>query len=166
MTGRLRRPARTVALTSRRSGGWATARVQSGFGLVSAIFLLLVLSSLGAAIVTVFTVQQASSAQDVLGARAYQAARAGIEWGLYQQLRVPPPGASDCFGVTSFGFPGTSTLSSFKVTVLCVMTPGPGSLKRWQIRAVACNQSVAGALACPNRSDSADYVEREVQVEY
>lgn len=33
------------------------------------------------------TVQHTTSAQDVQGSRAYQAARAGIEWGLFQVMR-------------------------------------------------------------------------------
>lgn len=60
------------------------ASAQTGFTLVSAIFILVVLAALGAAIVTVFTGQQMGSALDVQGAQAYQAARAGIEWGVYQ----------------------------------------------------------------------------------
>ena len=58
----------------------------SGFSLVTAIFLLVILASLGAFIVTISGVQQTSSALDMQGSRAYQAARAGIEWGTYQVL--------------------------------------------------------------------------------
>jgi MSHA biogenesis protein MshP len=172
MTGRLHgracRSGQTGARTSRCSAAarWATSGAQCGFGLVSAIFLLVVLSSLGAAIVSVFTIQQASSALDVTGARAYQAARAGIEWGLYQQLRAPSPGATVCFSDTSFGFPDTTTLRPLTVTVGCVLTQGPGTIKRWHLSAVACNQPDASTLACPNRNDSPDYVEREMQVDY
>ncbi|HJV74999.1 MAG TPA: hypothetical protein VJ654_12315 [Noviherbaspirillum sp.] len=57
---------------------------QAGFSIVSAIFLLVVLAALGAAMVTFSTVQHTTAAQDMQGSRAYQAARAGIEWGLYQ----------------------------------------------------------------------------------
>ena len=55
-----------------------------GFAIVSAIFILVVLSVLGAAMVSLSTSQHLGSAQDVQGARAYQAARSGVEWGLYQ----------------------------------------------------------------------------------
>lgn len=92
-------------------------RAQRGFSLISAIFLLVMMSGLGVAILTVFTVQQASSAMDVQGARAYQAGRAGIEWGLYQQLQQ-----QSCAATTSFALPAGSTLSSFTVTVTCVLT--------------------------------------------
>ena len=60
--------------------------MQSGFSLITAIFLLVILASLSAFIVTVSGVQQTSSALDVQGSRAYQAAHAGIEWASYQVL--------------------------------------------------------------------------------
>ena len=146
----------------------AMRRAQAGFSLVSAIFLLVVLAALGAAMVNISTVHQASSALDVQGARAYQAARAGIEWGLYQQLQSPVAG--DCFGAASFGFPDAPTLRPFTVSVSCIQSSGPGALKRWQITAIACNQP--GASGCykdaPNDSlnDSPDYIERQMQVEF
>ena len=57
-----------------------------GFVLPSAIFLLVILAALAAFLVRISTTQSITSAQDVQGARAYQAARAGVEWGLYQVL--------------------------------------------------------------------------------
>jgi MSHA biogenesis protein MshP len=62
-------------------------KVQRGFSLITAIFLLVVIAGLGAMAVTFFTAQQQSSALDVLGSRAYQAALAGKEWGAYQVLQ-------------------------------------------------------------------------------
>src|SRR5476649_2355833 len=61
-------------------------KIQRGFSLVSAIFLLVVIAALGTFAVTLFTTQQQSATMDVLGSRAYQAARAGIEWGEYQAI--------------------------------------------------------------------------------
>ncbi len=57
-----------------------------GFAIVSAIFLIVVLAALGVGILVFSKAQQASSAYDVQGSRAYQAARAGIEWALYQRV--------------------------------------------------------------------------------
>ena len=65
-----------------------TFNMQSGFSLVTAIFLLVILASLGAFIVTVSGLQQTSSALDVQGSRAYHAARSGIEWGTYQVVQA------------------------------------------------------------------------------
>jgi MSHA biogenesis protein MshP len=57
--------------------------IQRGFSLVSAIFLLVVLAALGAAMVTFSTAQNQGLAMDVMGSRAYQAANAGVEWAAY-----------------------------------------------------------------------------------
>ena len=61
-------------------------RRQRGFALLVAIFLLVVLSSLGVYIVKVSGVQHATVNIALLGARAFEAARAGIEWGAFQAL--------------------------------------------------------------------------------
>ena len=62
------------------------SRRQRGFSIVTAIFLMVVLALLGAFIVSVTGLQQSSQQLDVQGVRAYQAARAGIEWGACQVL--------------------------------------------------------------------------------
>jgi MSHA biogenesis protein MshP len=54
-----------------------------GFSLPTAIFLLVILALLGAFMVSLSTTQNVMSAQDVQGSRAYNAARAGMEWALY-----------------------------------------------------------------------------------
>ena len=80
-----------------------------GFALVSAIFLLVVLAALGAFIAVVSTTQQIGSALDLQGAKAYQAARAGIEWGSYQVWALNPArNTGACPAATSFGFPTVS----------------------------------------------------------
>lgn len=137
---------------------------QAGVGLVTAIFLLVVLAGLGVASVTLFTSQQASSNLDLEGAKAYQAARAGIEWGLYEQLRH-----GRCANTNSFGFPVTSVLGSFRVTVECVainelVNADGDPILRWRIRAVACNQPVEGVCG-QQATNNPDYVQRRLEVE-
>ncbi len=133
-------------------------RRSAGIGLVTAIFLLVVLAVLGVAMVTVFTSQQQSSSLDVQGARAYQAARAGIEWGLFQQLRN-----GSCAASSSFALPGGSSLAGFTVTVTC-RESGSGTLARHVLEATACNQPAGGT--CPNgATNSPDYVQRKVEAE-
>lgn len=133
-----------------------------GFAIVSAIFILVVLAALGAFIVHVSTGQQVGVALDVQGARAYQAARAGIEWGLYRQLR---DGA--CAGAASFS-PTAPTLAEFTVTVVCTATADPGGFGGptiYTITATACSQPDAGA--CPNLvSPGPLYVERSLSVAF
>jgi MSHA biogenesis protein MshP len=131
----------------------------SGFALVNAIFLLMLMAALAALVASFSTSQNAGSAMDVQGSQAYQAARAGIEWGVYQQLR----GAS-CVATTSFT-PPAPTLSTFRVTVTCAKFP-PGAasaLDVYQIESTACNlPDVSGN--CPGTAGGAHYVERQLRV--
>jgi MSHA biogenesis protein MshP len=130
---------------------------QRGLSLFAAIFLIVVLAALGAFLVTVSGLQHSSSALDIQGARAYQAARAGIEWGAYRALRN-----NVCAAPTSFS-PG-ATLSEFTVTVACTATayseatPATGTVYR--IVATACNRPNAGT--CPGNVGQ-NYVERQLQ---
>lgn len=95
-----------------------------GFSLVSAIFLLVVLAGLGTAMINMSSTQHTSSALDVQGAQAYQAARSGIEWGVFRLLRPPTAGTycsnpSEPVVTDSFTFPAGTSLSAFTVTVVC-----------------------------------------------
>ena len=141
-------------------------RRSAGVGLVTAIFLLVVLSGLAVAMVAISSAQHMASALDVQGARAYQAARAGIEWGLFQSLRN---GA--CQPSTSFAMSAESALSGFVVTVTCTTIAAPAgapaavapALVRRVLNATACNLQPADG-ACPNPSNNPDYVERQIVV--
>ena len=142
-----------------------------GVSLLTAVFLLVVLATLSAAIVGVFTTQQSGAALDVLGVRAHQAARSGLEWGLYRQLRVQP-GATDplaCFTATpvTFAMPTNGGLGAFSVTVACSLGASANvagnSTNRWTITAVACNKP--GASGCPNANPDAYYVQRRVEAQ-
>jgi MSHA biogenesis protein MshP len=139
-----------------------------GFTLVSVVFILVVLTALGAGLATVSMRQQLGSAADLESARALQAARAGLEWAAFQVLRnpAPPAAAPACPATTSFSPAG---LSTFTVTISCTRTPGSGTvsdgstaLAFYQLVANACNAPTAGA--CPNSAaaPSRTYVERQV----
>ena len=137
-------------------------RAADGFALPSAIFLLVVLAALAAFIVHLSAQQQAGHVADVRGLRAYQAARSGIEWGLFRLLRE-----SACDASTSFNPDGG--LGEFTVTVTCSPAgmgaandeAGTGVVVR-QIVATACNQPGGGA--CPNAAPGDNYVERQLSV--
>jgi len=142
--------------------------MQRGFAIVSAIFLLVVLAALGAFMLTMSAVQHTTSAQDVQGSRAYQAARAGIEWGVYQVLAPENtnPAASpfnpqyNCANTPYSFIAGTATalggtLSGFTVTVTCVRDQadeGGNRISTYQLVSTAR----AGAVG------SANYVERQL----
>lgn len=137
-------------------------KIQRGFSLVSAIFLLVVIAALGAFAVTLSTTQQQSSALDVLGSRAYQASRAGIEWGAYQVLpnsAVPGGFAETCrAGATSQVLAALpDTLSDFNINVECSATAhseAAATVTLYQLTSTATR----GAVATP------DYVERQMSV--
>lgn len=137
-------------------------KLQRGFSLVTAIFLLVVLSALGAMMVTFFTAQQQSSAVDVLGSRAYQAARAGVEWAAFGVSQTASGVWGGCPTGTSFP---TNTLGGvlapFSVTVTC---PNPVSAVEgvntiWVYDITAAASGVNGALP-----GNANYVERVINV--
>ena len=156
-------------------------RRHSGFSVVAAIFLLVVLAVLAVIIASVTGLQQASSQLDVLGVRAYHAARAGMEWGAWQvldpnnQLNLPnctsgvggAPVMSTCPGATNLtGLAGS--LAPFNVTVTCAETPateGNRDIRVFNVVATACNQPTGGGV-CPGPGTNADYVERQLQASF
>lgn len=140
----------------------------AGAGLVTAIFLLVVLAGLSVALVAVFTSQRQGLLLDEQGARAYQAARAGVEWGLFQRLRRLEangcaPGKAHPVALSG------EVLGGFTVSVTCTRVAGPASedpavnLDRWVIRSVACAPAVGNA--CPPGSTDPDYVRRVIEVQ-
>ena len=139
-------PDRNKTINMRNAGRSA----QRGFAIVAAIFLVVVLAALGAFMLTFSTVQHITSAQDVQGTRAYQAARTGIEWGAYQVLIN-----SSCPAPTSLTPGGTQ--AGFSVTVQCApfgpYTEGGNTVAMYQITSTA-SQGTLG---------SATYVERQLQ---
>lgn len=146
-------------------------RRQRGAALITAIFLLVLFAGLAAAMLSLGTSQEAALAQDVQGARALQAARAGIEWGFYQVLDpahttvVAPtdpkwPQLPDCPAATDL------SLDGFKVTVGCSRYPAAapgyyeeaGSRRRLRIFEITATASV-GTVG------TAGYVERQLRAQ-
>jgi MSHA biogenesis protein MshP len=136
---------------------------QGGFGAIFAIMILVILATLSAGLVKLGTTQQVTSAQDILSERAWQAARAGNEWGMYRALRLSPKVCS--------GIPETldlSTTAGFRTTVTCTshdfnegeITAGVArTISIYTLEAVACNSN----LVCPDASmsDKPNYIERK-----
>ena len=82
-----------------------------GFAMPTAIFLLVILSLLGAFMVSLSTTENITSVQDVLGIRAHLAARAGLEKALFS-LRSTP---TSCPVALNSSF----TLEEFTVKLEC-----------------------------------------------
>ncbi|WP_018609065.1 pilus assembly PilX family protein [Uliginosibacterium gangwonense] len=132
---------------------------QRGFVLASAIFLLVIMAALAAFIVQVSVAGSTTSAQDIQGARAYQAARVGVEAGLFAVHQN-----GNCPGATMANIPG---LNGFKVTWVCSATAFNDGADHnvWQITATACTTS---GTQCPSTNttelQSTDYIERQLVV--
>lgn len=127
---------------------------ERGFGLVAAVFLLVVLAALAVAVASFSVTQHTDSGLDYEGARVYQAARAGIEWGVYQARK----GGLSC-PVATFT---PATLADISVTVACVSSTYANanpSITVIQLTATACNKP--GSVACTGGGQ--DYVERKVR---
>lgn len=133
----------------------------TGFSMVSVVFILVVLAALGAALAAISQRQHLAAASDLQAARAYQAARAGLEWWAYWQSKVG--GATGACMATNSIVPG-GNLAGFTVTLTCTRaqgTDGGTTLTAWTVVANACNAPSSGA--CPaTGSVDATYVERQL----
>jgi MSHA biogenesis protein MshP len=141
-------------------------RQTQGFSLVTALFLLVILAALGVFMLSIYLSQRTAATQDVLGTRAYHAAKAGIEWATYQILSpentvaVNPPFAActnAMAGVPAFA----GALQGFTVVVDCVVTPwveGNNTIRVYQLTSTAsyAAPSPVGSMPKP------DFVERKL----
>ena len=134
-------------------------RTESGFVLPTAIFLLVVLAALATYMVSLSRTGHISSALDIQGARAYQAARAGIEWAAWQTIdpQALQPSPAPCPVPTVLTL--TGTLAGFAVNVGCtrtVETDGADTVAIYQITSTATS-GVAGEV---------DFVQRQIQASF
>lgn len=123
-------------------------RVQDGFSLITAIFLLVIVAGLVVYMTNIRVVQQTTLVYGVQGARATQAARSGIEWGIYQSIVN-----GSCAGSTSFADPA---FAGFNIEVQCgqtTHTEATTPIDTFQLTAIA-SSGTYGSL---------DYVQRRIQ---
>jgi len=122
-----------------------------GFALILALFLIVSLAAIGAYLLSVSNVQVESGVMDEQGARAYQAARAGLDWGAYRVLRD-----------ATCDPPTTIPLSGFFAEVSCTQygpeNEGGTAVTTYRIVSTGCN-----ATPCSGGS-GATYVERQLQL--
>ncbi len=137
---------------------------QSGFVLVLAVFMLVMLAAISAYLLTISNLQVQAAVQDEAGARAYQSARTGIDWGASQILRAPAQAfATACVaGATTQTIALSGQLAGFSVAVTCqagaAQTEGASTFRAYNITATGCNQ-----VSCPGTA-GATYVERQLKV--
>ena len=124
-----------------------------GFALVSAIFILVVLALLGAMMVALSSTQHVGQARDLFGSRAYFAARAGIEWGVYAALRNNACAPSTTLPALA------GSAAGFAVVVTCSLSgpfdEGGASVRVYQLTSTATR----GAVGSPEQ------VERQLQAQ-
>jgi MSHA biogenesis protein MshP len=155
------------------------AKRAGGFALMLAVFMIVTLAAIGVYLVTISTGQLAAATQDEQGARAYQAARAGLEWGTYQLLCNPsnpqcvrPASAflTNCnagaatqpaLPLGPLGGPvgGIGYFSRVECTKVGTETEGTISVSVYLLTATGCNNST-----CPLTPAVAGYVERQLQL--
>jgi MSHA biogenesis protein MshP len=126
---------------------------QQGFLLPVAIFLLVVLAGLGAYALNMSLLQQATATQDVQGARAYQMARAGVEWVAYQTLAPGTANLGNCPAS-----PSSFSLDGFTVTVTCARSAD--YFEQGADHTIAMYQVTATASF--GSAGMANYVERQI----
>ncbi len=125
-------------------------RSAGGFSLITAIFLLVVVAGLVAFVVNIRSVQVITLLYGVQGARAMQAARSGIEWGIYESIV-----GGSCAASSNFTLPDAE-LDDFDIEVQCassVHTEGTTPVTVYRLTAIAS----AGAYG------TLDYVQRRIQ---
>jgi len=127
------------------------SRSESGFTLITAIFLLVVVAGLAVYMTSLRVVQQNTVVYGLQGARATQAARSGIEWGIQQAIV-----GTSCAASTSFS---DAAFAGFTIEVQCAQTthiegaaPG-GTIVTYRLLAIA-RSGTYGSL---------DYVQRQIQ---
>ncbi|MBN1958786.1 MAG: pilus assembly protein MshP [Desulfuromonadales bacterium] len=120
---------------------------QRGFTLVQAIFVLVVLGLLGVAMMRLSGVQSSTGVFALQGARAYQAARSGLEWGAAQAgSGVCNPSPGNDLSVDNFNVNVSCTSQSFD--------EGSGSYNVYRISALA----TFGSYGSP------DYISRRIEM--
>jgi MSHA biogenesis protein MshP len=124
-----------------------------GFSIIAAIFLVVVLGALGVYMVSITHVQHLTTAHSLQGSKAYQAAKAGIEWGIYRATNDGGCGA----------FPNTINYSSgglagYQVTINCSVTnhqEQSSTFNVFELSAAADSGNAFGTLGYAARTISA-----------
>ena len=113
---------------------------QRGFSLVAAMFVMIVVALVIAGMVQLSVNQHGTSSLSIQQARAYQAARAGLEWGIHQAL------TGSCAASSSLTLTGTSLAAFSGVLVTCTVSnysEASSAVRIYNLTATAQNGSPA-----------------------
>ncbi len=83
---------------------------QKGFGLVAAMFVIIIIAAVIATMARLAVTQNATNSLAMQQARAYQAARAGLEWGITRVVNGQSCASS--FSLTGFSISVTCTATT------------------------------------------------------
>lgn len=125
-------------------------RRESGFALVTAIFVLVALAGAASALLSLSGDQRTAALTSLETARAYQAARSGVEWAAVHALRDHACPSDTSFALDEGGLRG------FQVSVACASsqhTDGAAAETVFQITSVAERDAFG----------SAGYVKRQLR---
>ena len=122
---------------------------QQGFSLVAAIFLLVVLASLGAVAVRISTAQSSGVSQSLRSTQALHAANSGAAWAAHRAI-----GGNCSSQTTTLTEAGTA---GFLVTTNCSQTSHTEGL-------ATTNIYIIDVLAQAGQYGTADYVSRRLQI--
>jgi MSHA biogenesis protein MshP len=136
-------------------------RRQRGVVLIAAIFLVVVMGALSAYLLTISGTMQYSSLTTVLDARASSAARAGVEWAVYEALQGGGGACSNSPGTTTSFTLTQPGLNGYSVSVTCTSsshTEGTATFDVYVIDSIASRGSrINGGFGDPT------YVQRELK---
>lgn len=125
---------------------------QRGFSLITAVFIVVILSAIAAFMVVTSSRSQLQPQQAQLAANTYQAARAGLEWGIYQAIVNGDVDPNACNSGGGFSPAG---LANYTVTVTCTSSihrdGGGGTDVRIFVVESVATTGTPGGLAFANR---------------
>jgi len=139
-------------------------RRYAGFALMMAVFMIVTLAAIAVYVLTISTGQIHAATQDEQGVRAYQAARAGVDWAAYRLLQQNDACATLDNQTLTFASPWPNT---FRAEVKCASvgteTEGATTFTVYLITVTGCNAHPNPCTpATSTTPGSATYVERQL----
>lgn len=138
-------------------------RRAAGFALMLAVFMIVTLAAIGVYVLTISTGQVHATTQDEQAARAYQAARSGMDWAAYRLLQQN----ATCLSLNQTLNFTPPWLLDFHAEVTCTQigseTEGTTPLTVYSITVTGCNASPC-TPATTTTPALATYVERQLQL--
>lgn len=131
------------------------SRPQSGFGIVTALFMVTILSLLGGYLLYNANIQKSKSTLDLRAAKAVQAATTGIQWAAWQVNRSASSNSCPNGGVP-LDLTLTGNLKDFRVHIECTISNVSNKIDSSSVKTFDITATASSTDATAN-----DYVERQ-----